>query len=569
MDESFYYTVTQRFAHGDRMLIDEWYPTQLSAMLEIIPYRIAYSLCAGTEGIILCLRYMYILVKIPIAFFMWIHLRRYHLFGLMSVLTYVSYIDFDITATFSYHTASTDGMIVVCMILVFSEKLTPMKMLFTGFVYACVVLAQPFSVFLYVLYTLSVFILLIVRKRRETPAKGKDFLVSVKAWLFFSAGCFLCAIPFFVFLIKNSDIRQIIRMLPIILSDPDYSLNNGYDGKFRLLGKILRMLKVYNGVITVAAVSFIAVYLIGKALLKGKSLLIFKQVCRIAGFAVCASLFILLIRDYQLEQGIIAFFFAPHQLIAFIALILCERKPKPAIMLFVIGIMLSAFIDTSSQSILAYGGFLTQIRFFISAYTIIHELLAEKPSDGKEKISRLASICACIAVIVSVLVWQATFVRTQISVPCAEGINEPIHLPEMSAVIEKGPQKGLRTTPRVKEVLSTLYEDIDELKYKEAGNIYFYNRYPQFYLYANVKYTCSSTWSSRSSALERQIQYWTVFPERAPNYIYISSYDYNYFTPLRTSEINETLSQFGKYFDFNMTKGRAGIILTVTDVKFK
>ncbi|MBQ6419631.1 MAG: hypothetical protein IJK02_01020 [Clostridia bacterium] len=63
MDESFYLVVAQRFAKGDRPLVDEWHLSQLAELLPV-PFYSAFRACAGgTQGFILFMRHMFLLCK--------------------------------------------------------------------------------------------------------------------------------------------------------------------------------------------------------------------------------------------------------------------------------------------------------------------------------------------------------------------------------------------------------------------------------------------------------------------------------------------------------------------------
>ena len=37
-DESFYFTISKRILDGDRLLIEEWEPSQLSSVFQFLPY---------------------------------------------------------------------------------------------------------------------------------------------------------------------------------------------------------------------------------------------------------------------------------------------------------------------------------------------------------------------------------------------------------------------------------------------------------------------------------------------------------------------------------------------------
>ena len=59
-DESFYFALAKRFAMGDQILVDEWFPTQLIGVLLLPFYRLYVGLCGSQEGIILADRLCYV-----------------------------------------------------------------------------------------------------------------------------------------------------------------------------------------------------------------------------------------------------------------------------------------------------------------------------------------------------------------------------------------------------------------------------------------------------------------------------------------------------------------------------
>ncbi|MBQ7638183.1 MAG: hypothetical protein IJS90_04705 [Clostridia bacterium] len=569
-DESFYYTIVQRMEHADRLFVDEWYLSQLSTFISIIPYKIACLICSGTNGIILCMRYMYLISKIPIACFMWTKLRKYEFFGLMCEIIYLTYTDFDITSTFGYYSAAADGMIVVCFIMFLSEKLTPAKTVFAGFVFACAVLAEPFSVFLYIIYTVAAAIYSLNKKRRPHSVDASCF-ISAKTWLFFTCGCVLCAVPFFAVFLRNTDIKKIIENLPELTSSPDYTILSDYDGNFRLVRKIKQICDLGGAPATAAAAAVAAAIPVFAALIKNrKSRRIFRYAAVGAGALANAVIFAVMISKYQLDREVSIFFYAPYQLLALTFYLLCDKKHKPALLFLTAGILYSACIDTCSQVLYGYGGFLCQISFWLSAHTLVKELIAEKRSAGiterYTKTGAPAALLSCCAVILSVSVWQATFIRTQVFAPGAETVNAPVKISELNAVIETGPQKGLKTTQRVKDALSLMYTDVDGITKKSGAPFYVYERYTYLYLYANADYACYSAWTSEQFAI--QIRYWTLFPERVPEYIYVPYYDYDAFTPLPDERIKAYISEIDDYFSFETLEGNGGYILKIKEVKF-
>ncbi len=69
-DESFYFALAKRFAMGDQILVDEWFPTQLIGVLLLPFYRLYVGLCGSQEGIILAARLCYVGFSVLVAGYM-------------------------------------------------------------------------------------------------------------------------------------------------------------------------------------------------------------------------------------------------------------------------------------------------------------------------------------------------------------------------------------------------------------------------------------------------------------------------------------------------------------------
>lgn len=61
-DESFYPTVPLRLMNGDSLVSDEWQLTQFLSLFLYIPVRIYMAIKGSTEGIIVFLRFFYLVI---------------------------------------------------------------------------------------------------------------------------------------------------------------------------------------------------------------------------------------------------------------------------------------------------------------------------------------------------------------------------------------------------------------------------------------------------------------------------------------------------------------------------
>lgn len=574
-DESFYYTIVQRLVNGDRLLVDEWFLTQLSAVLEIIPYKIAFWICGGTEGIILTLRYLFFFCRIPLACVLWGLLRKYKIWGLFGLLTYLLFIDFD-DMTFSYYTMSMDGLILASAVFFLSEKPTPLKQVFSGFVFACVVLAEPFSVFLYLVYTVCV-ICAYFRNKKRPAAKKTDPHTEPKVWFYFSCGCMICAVLFFVFLLINSDIKSIARLLPELLRDSEYNLLHESGGRPRILRKALRIISIFGVPLTVFFFVFaIAVYLVMKTGIAGKNTYRFRLISFLIVCAASVAAFFMLMREHQalqehqLSKTVVWFFFAPFQLQAILFFLLCEKKEPACMYLLITGLLFSFALDSISQVMIGLGGCLCQFSGWISLGILLREFAQHKPENGvssKKAFARsVPVVCGGIAVILCMVLWQATFIRAQLLYPTAESDRGPKPLTSLDTAVNAGPQKGLRTTESVNATVSKLLSDIDRIQEERSGPLYILGNTCFLYLHAKNPCACYTT-LFQYPWIEKQTAYWTLFPERIPQTVYIPFYDATKFARLDDLTIDAFLSEMSAVFDYDAVKGKAGYILEIKNVK--
>lgn len=92
-DESFYLTLVHRFWLGERMIVDEWNPAQLSMLLLLPFYSIYQRITGGNEGIYLYFRLIYLGISAFIAFLAYMKLKKHNsrVASLICALLYLLY----------------------------------------------------------------------------------------------------------------------------------------------------------------------------------------------------------------------------------------------------------------------------------------------------------------------------------------------------------------------------------------------------------------------------------------------------------------------------------------------
>ena len=114
VDESFYLTVAQRFARGERPLVDEWQLSQLSDLFLVPFYRLFVAVTGGTEGIILFMRQVFLIANLVFYWILYGKLRTYRIWGLMATAVVSFYIPWAMF-TLNYYTMAPRLLTLICL----------------------------------------------------------------------------------------------------------------------------------------------------------------------------------------------------------------------------------------------------------------------------------------------------------------------------------------------------------------------------------------------------------------------------------------------------------------------
>ena len=150
-DESTFVSYAQRFANGDRPIVDDWSQSQLFALLLCPAYKLYVAIKGSTTGIILYMRFVFLAFNAVVYWIVYLCLRKYRWTALLATLLFCMYVPFGIFAC-SYSTVAPRLLMIVCLIL-FSETQKPWELLTAGVLLSCSVLFQPGFAFLYFAFT--------------------------------------------------------------------------------------------------------------------------------------------------------------------------------------------------------------------------------------------------------------------------------------------------------------------------------------------------------------------------------------------------------------------------------
>ena len=120
-DESSYLALAQRFARGERPLIDEIHPGQLFCLFLAPFYSLFKGITGGTEGVVLFMRHIFWLFNFACYWILYRHLRAYRMWGVLIAVLFCSYIPWSIY-TLNYYTMPIRFLMLFCVVLFFEGE---------------------------------------------------------------------------------------------------------------------------------------------------------------------------------------------------------------------------------------------------------------------------------------------------------------------------------------------------------------------------------------------------------------------------------------------------------------
>ena len=224
-DEAFYLTIPYRMCHGDKLFLNEWNLSQLSALLQYPLMKLYLLIHPGTDGIVLDFRRIYVAVNFAAGLLAYRRLKKYGVGAAAAVLLYLLYAPYNIMAL-SYNSMGLLCGFLCAVFLATAARKTDYAV--AGLFFAGLVLCQPlmlaeFAVVYPVLICVS-----LISKRREL----------LRGLLWFLLGCVILAIPVLVYFVFSVGISNILAALPLMMSDPEHDM-----------GELLSVSFIYRSVV--------------------------------------------------------------------------------------------------------------------------------------------------------------------------------------------------------------------------------------------------------------------------------------------------------------------------------
>ncbi len=565
-DESFYFTVTQRLALGEKLIADEWNIAQLVHLLNVLPYFAYTRIAGGTEGIILFMRYLFIAVDAIFYAYVYLRLRRYKLWGVAAALSFCGVI-LQTIFSITYFTAAPMAVLAFCLILLTTEgEVNRPRLLFCGVLLACAILAEPYLIAGFGVWFVTVTARQILQKKRRSLLPAYGFLLDARVFYHVTLGAVAVFVPFMAYMIIGGSFAQFPRAFPYLASGAELGLLGSV-----LLRKSMDAARFFGFPFVICGL----LALVGAAVYRCrkkedarfKKILFLCASAALAGGYICAGIRALGTKEMNVWVAFAEYHNFSFLLFSPVPFLLSEKKNPRLTAFWAAGAVFGLLVDASSAVILGAGGGLMRTACLLKLAEFIPELREEpkKKTAKRGDILKKGTAVLLAACAAAAIVWHGGYVLCETVYKPVEKLFQHVPGP-LTAEIEKGPYKGLKTTPEIADVYLRTLADLDRIKETAGGRpVAVLDLAPYTNLYMDLPYGTYTAWFEYYET-ERLAAFWTLRPERQPVCIYLPFYDKGLLEPYSDEIMQLKLDLLQPYAEGEIITGEAGYIINVTEL---
>lgn len=555
-DESFYLSIPYRLMNGDGLLTDEWHLSQLSSVLLYIPVFL-FRTCTGSfQGIILFMRCLFCFLQLftGIVFY-----RTFREYKYVSALFSAVFILFSVIGmrTLSYNTLGAALLVLlICTLYSADRGHTDLKMLLSGTLIAMFILCQPVGIVFYIIY-FAVFIALSLKAKKDGSTVPCIF--RTRAFILTAAGILPVLLFFLFILFKNSDIETIIKCIHGIFTDVEHMTVSQELGieTFSLLQFFSDMTMAAGAVPLIIAAVFSAAAVIIKK--KNRALAVIITAAVHTAFTL-AFWFCLIFSKGETDD--INFFFFPLAFSGLPLFILTKKKNyKVFLSLWCTGIMYALFMTVSSN----LGLHASVNGYIISSAGSL--LITKELTDELKKEEKTGLIKTASALLTAVFAFTAIYITTDIISTAASRATYN------SARVENGIYKNISLPSDQALLFTNIYNDAQRIKEEtpEDARLFVIENVSAMYLECERDLGAFSGWFiceqlGFPEIRSRFREYYEIFPENIPSYVYIPAYMYT------ENGLKPVTPRIRTDYAFGLFEGKekdigSGLLIEVTGLK--
>lgn len=215
-DEMYFIGTSERIFRGEKILIDEWNPTQQLCSFLLHPiYSLMRSVMGTTEGIVMVSRFLYLAFEGILTLFLYLRLQRRGFAAFGPVFLFLLFAPFGICAM-SYNSIEFGLMTVLLAVLSAKMEHSVPEYLLCGILIAMIVLANPFAILMYGAY--GVLCLCVTLRNRHRGADTEGAL-HIRSFFWMTLGAGIILIFFVLFVFQRGTLSELLANVPRILGD--------------------------------------------------------------------------------------------------------------------------------------------------------------------------------------------------------------------------------------------------------------------------------------------------------------------------------------------------------------
>ncbi len=499
-DEAFYIATPYRFIQGDRLLYDEWFRTQLSALPLIPLLRGFLSLNGGLDGVILFMRYTYTIVKVVFSLFIYFALERFHKVGAMAASIVLMLFSGYGLMVLSYNTFATGGLIIAILCLLQSGKSLKSDFLSVigGIFLALTIIGIPYYLVIYFVYAVAVLAYHIRVKSRGEEGLLNDFM-SVRKFIGITAGAVASLIAFAIYLFGKVNLSQLRSALPHILQDdvahPDRSLWKIIPGYLKRV--MLRNDGNYATLCLMALTLLLLVVVVADRSQARKG--VYLTISAVLGLALLAT--------YALHNGAANYvMFAPNILSIFVFLLVEDERIQRLFYCIWIPGMMSTVLEYAASNT-GFNG----ISAASSVATVGSIMMIAIAIDRCETKTSKVTLCGFLTCLVlAVATYKYLFVFEDFGI---RGYDDKI---------EYGPAMGLKVTNDMQRHYDNIMNDTLPYRQDESNKYALYIGDKCLWLSGSQRVGAFSTWTDEIAESQTRLRdYYDVHPDKMPDFVYV------------------------------------------------
>lgn len=488
-DEMYFIGTSERIFRGEKILIDEWNPTQQLCSFLLHPaYCLLRNLLGSTEGIVMAGRFVYLIYSGVLTLFFYLRFQRrgYASFG--PALLFAIFAPFSI-CVMSYNSIEFGILPVLLAVLSARMEHSAPEYILCGILMAVVVLANPFAVLMYVAYGLLCLVVTLHGKKKGAEPEGalqfKNFL-----WMTLGAGIIL--LLFLAFVFQRGSLPEVLANVPHIVGDSEHQ-----EGYFYKTWRYFHLcFKNYKWMFVGLAFVYGATWLDKRRYAHSLLYMILASLCVVPYLIYYGFIFEHITVNYQMLP--LAFWCLEAYLVT-------EKRDRrlffwwylpAAVFTMIVQYATNTGIVTLS---VAYGMCSCVGLMFVADWL-------------KEERGRAARCCVILVLLVQ---FAGTFF---LRMTYDWGDDRTWAL---TAQMKRGPLKGVHTTPEMADWYGKVLDELDMLELTEKDEIMVVGVAPWIYLYTDAGCGNYSTWQVHEKSTQLY-DYYALHPDKFPDVVYMA-----------------------------------------------